>query len=159
MRSAIQYHLIRTNALALVVILYSFPSASVGGANEPTNLAAVSVTADEKKLEPTKDSLDTVKKNLAARKAVIVDVRSVEETKSGHIKGAILLPVTELLSKPDEKAIRKAIAEGKIVYTYCVVGKRALAGGEVLQKLGYDARPLKNGYAELLDAGFESVKP
>lgn len=106
------------------------------------------------KLEHTQDSLEVVKKNIEDGKAVLVDVRSAEETKKGHVKGAVLLPVQSLVNSPDAEAIRKAIKDGQIVYTYCVVGKRALAGGEALKKLGYDARPLKHSYNDLLKFGF-----
>lgn len=44
----------------------------------------------------------------------------------------------------------------KIIYTHCVVGKRSVAAGNILEKLGYQVRPIKPGYRELIAAGFTS---
>src|SRR5262249_23255597 len=46
--------------------------------------------------EHTKDSLDTVKQNLAAKKAVLIDVREIGEWKRGHLADARLVPLSEL---------------------------------------------------------------
>ena len=125
------------------------------------NSCVEGVRADEiaiKDLEPTRDSLETVRKNIESGKGIIVDVRSMEETKKGHLQDALLLPLQDLSDAASEKKVRKAIPDGKIVYLYCVVGKRALAGGKSLQAYGYDARPLKQGFQELIEAGFEKSK-
>ena len=45
--------------------------------------------------EHTKDSLDTVKKALAAKKAVLLDVREKSEWDAGHLKDARLLPLKD----------------------------------------------------------------
>ena len=107
--------------------------------------------------EQTKDSLTTVKENVDADKAVLVDVREKSEWDEGHIEGAIFLPLSELkgLSK-DELAER--LPGDKVLYTHCVVGKRSLTAAGILEKLGYDARSLKAGYEELLDAGFPKAE-
>src|SRR4051812_25405836 len=44
----------------------------------------------------TTDSLDTVKANVAAGKAVLVDVREADEWKDGHLKDARPLPLSEV---------------------------------------------------------------
>ena len=44
----------------------------------------------------TKDSLETVKQNVAEKKAVLVDVREKAEWETGHIEGAIFLPLSQL---------------------------------------------------------------
>ena len=43
------------------------------------------------------------------------------------------------------------------MYTHCVMGVRALAAAKILQKLGYNVRPLKAGYEDLVKAGFEKA--
>jgi rhodanese-related sulfurtransferase len=108
--------------------------------------------------EHTKDSLKVVKENVEAKKAVLVDVRETSEWKEGHIAGAVLLPISELKAGIDEKELLKRLPKGKIVYTHCVVGKRSLAAAQILEKHGYELRPLKAGYKELLDAGFKKAK-
>ena len=109
-------------------------------------------------LEHTKDSLKTVKERIADKKAVLVDVRELVEWNDGHIEGAVHLPWRDLQDKLDEKALREKLPKDTIVYTHCMVGYRALKAGKIIAKYGYDVRPLKPGYKELLDAGFKNEK-
>jgi phage shock protein E len=109
-------------------------------------------------LKHTEDSLKTVKERVSAKKAVLVDVRDLVEWNAGHIKSAIHLPFRELQDKLDKDKVREKIPKDMIVYTYCVVGMRSLKAGNILEKFGYDIRPLKPGYKELLEFGFENEK-
>ena len=106
--------------------------------------------------ELTKDSLATVKKNVDQKKAVLVDVREKTEWNKGHVKGAIFLPLSAL--QEDAKTLARRLPKDKIVYTHCVVGKRCVTAGNILEKLGYKVRPIKPGYKELVEAGFKSEK-
>ncbi|MFO0924236.1 MAG: rhodanese-like domain-containing protein [Pirellulales bacterium] len=112
-----------------------------------------------KELEHTKDSLDTVKKRVESKEAVLVDVRDLAEWQKGVVDGAVLLNWRDLQDKFSEKEVAEKLPKDKIVYTYCAVGYRALKGGKVLAKYGYDVRPLKPGYDELIKHGFKSGKP
>lgn len=106
--------------------------------------------------ELTKDSIETVQKNLESKKAVLVDVRSKEEWDEGHIEGSIFLPVTSLRKHSfDAKRVAKAVPKKKILYTFCVVGMRAKQAATILEKEGYEVRALKPGYDELIEAGFK----
>ena len=49
----------------------------------------------------------------------------------------------------------KVAPKDKIVYCHCGSGVRCLKAADELKKLGYDVRPLKPGYKDLLKAGFE----
>jgi phage shock protein E len=109
-------------------------------------------------IEFTKDPLAVVAKNIAGKKAVLVDVRSVEEWNQGHVDGAIFVPATSLRKHSlDPKQLAKKLPKNKktILYTHCVVGMRAKAAGLVLKKQGYTVRVLKPGYEELIEAGFK----
>ena len=106
----------------------------------------------------TKDTLDTVKQNIKEGKAVLVDVREQNEWDAGHIAGAVLMPKSKLDVEKEAAELAKKLDKNKIVYTHCKAGKRALACGEILKKQGFDVRPLKPGYEELLKAGFEKSK-
>jgi rhodanese-related sulfurtransferase len=129
-------------------------------------LIALQASADSRQtIQFTKDSLEAVKKNVAAGKAVLVDVRSKEEWEKGHLEGSIFLPVTSLRKHSlDVKAVAKTLPkkeekkEPKILYTFCVVGMRAKEAGAVLEKLGYQVRVLKPGYEELVKAGFKRAE-
>jgi phage shock protein E len=107
--------------------------------------------------ETTKDSLATVKKNVTEKKAVLVDVRDKSEWDQGHIEGSIFLPVTALKKGIDAKRLAKILPKDKILYTFCVVGKRSLTAAQILEKAGYKVRSLKPGYKELVKAGFKKA--
>jgi rhodanese-related sulfurtransferase len=115
---------------------------------------AVSTVSLSAAAEHTTDSLQTVKKNVEAKKAVLVDVREKSEWDAGHVKGAVLLPLSELQDGVDAGKLAGRLPKGKILYTHCVVGKRSVTAGNILEKAGYQVRPLKAGYKELLRAGF-----
>jgi rhodanese-related sulfurtransferase len=106
-------------------------------------------------VEFTKDSLDVVKKSVAEKKAVLVDVRSPMEWNKGHLEGAIFLPIDSLRRDVDPKKLAKVVPKKKIVYTFCVVGMRAKAAVLKLEQYGYDVRALEPGYEQLLEAGFK----
>ena len=106
----------------------------------------------------TKDSLETVKENVKAGKAVIVDVREQGEWNAGHLKGAILAPKSKLTAEAEAAELIKKLPKDKILYTHCKGGGRALTCGEILKKQGFDVRPLKSGFDQLIQAGFEKAK-
>jgi rhodanese-related sulfurtransferase len=107
--------------------------------------------------ELTNDPLPTVQENLATHKAVLVDVREPAEWKEGHVEGAISLPLSSLKEGVDTSAPEHQLPKDKIVYTHCVMGVRAVAAAKILEKLGYNVRPLKAGYEELVKAGFQKA--
>lgn len=108
----------------------------------------------------TTDTLDTVKKNVADKdkKAVIVDVREEGEWKDGHLKDATLLPLSELKGGVTAEKLKEKLGDAKVLYLHCGSGKRCLTAADLLKKQGYDVRPLKEGYADLVKAGFEKAK-
>lgn len=108
--------------------------------------------------EHTKESLETIKDKVAAKKAVLVDVRDKEEWAKGHVEGAILLPLSELRLRNRTEEMVKDLPKDRIIYTHCVVGMRSLKAAEILKSRGFDVRALKPGYDELIKAGFEPAK-
>jgi rhodanese-related sulfurtransferase len=125
------------------------------------DLSLIGAAADA---EHTKDSLDTVKKNLAEKKAVIIDVREQKEWNQGHLEAAELIPLSEMKRMATDPEVRdkfeKKLPKDRIIYCHCAKGVRALSAGAILEKLGYDVRPLAAGFEELGKAGFPvSKKP
>jgi rhodanese-related sulfurtransferase len=108
--------------------------------------------------ENTKDSLESVKKNVTEGKAVLVDVREKKEWVEGHIEGSIFLPLSALQKGLSKEELAKALPKDRILYTFCVVGKRAITAGTILEKHGCEVRALKPGYKELIRAGFKQAK-
>jgi phage shock protein E len=65
--------------------------------------------------------------------AVVVDVRSPGEFNSGHIAGAINIPLGDL----DEDAPKRLPDKGKPVLLHCLSGTRSGIARHKLQGLGY----------------------
>ena len=108
--------------------------------------------------EHTKDTVATVKENVAAKKAVILDVREKSEWDAGHLAAASLLPLSKIKEGADLKSALKDLKPGTIVYCHCRAGRRALEAADALKKQGFDARALKPGFEELVKEGLEKAK-
>jgi phage shock protein E len=102
----------------------------------------------------TTDTLETVKKRLEEKKAVLFDVREQVEWDSGHLRDAKLLPLSTITNKDRPADFAKDLPKDQIIYLHCAAGRRCVTAAAVLQKLGYDVRPLKDGFKDLLKAGF-----
>ncbi len=107
----------------------------------------------------TKDTPEEVKKAIANGKAVLLDVREKSEWDDGHLKDAKLLPLSVLKDGAKAEDVARVAPKDKIVYLHCGSGVRSLKAADELKKLGYDVRPLKPGYKDLLKAGFEPAEP
>jgi rhodanese-related sulfurtransferase len=114
--------------------------------------AAMSLAASAQ--EHTKDSLDMVKRSVDDKKAVLLDCREKSEWDAGHLKVARFLALSTISSKDKVEEFTKNLPKDQIIYVHCASGKRCVTAAGVLQKLGYDARPLKEGFKDLLKAGF-----
>lgn len=93
--------------------------------------------------------LEELSTRLRRRDTVVIDVRPVEEYRSGHIPGAISLPLPEL-----SRRIR-ALPAGVLVIAYCrgpfcVLAPEAL---RILRARGFRARRLAVGFPEWRAAG------
>ena len=110
----------------------------------------------------TNDSLPLIKERISKNEAVLVDVREKYEWEDGHLQSAIFLPLSGLKEGGTSESFASKLAvklpKDKIVYCHCLSGGRVLPASAILQKLGYDVRPLKSGYELLLKAGFEKAK-
>ncbi len=75
--------------------------------------------------------------------AVIIDVRSIQEFKEGHIEGAISIPEYEI-----KKRIRNELPNlEQLIIVYCGTGHRSRRVQKSLEKMGYSqAYNLVNGW-------------
>ncbi len=72
---------------------------------------------------------------------ILVDVRTLEEYTTGHIPGAINIPIDELRNQLSE------IAKNKTIYIYCQIGLRGYLAQRILVQNGYDkVYNLSGGY-------------
>ena len=108
--------------------------------------------------EHTRDSLETVKARLKDKSAILLDVREQKEWDEGHLKDARLAPLSKLKVETEAEKLVKDLPQKKIVYCHCGAGVRALTAADLLKKKGYDVRPLKEGYKDLLKAGFPKAE-
>lgn len=65
--------------------------------------------------------------------AILVDVRSPQEYKEGHLDGAILIPEYEIVSKH----LNTFKSKEEIIILYCTNGLRSKKAQRKLEKLGY----------------------
>ena len=82
-----------------------------------------------KKKDLNKDELDRFLKD----GAVLVDVRSPQEYREGHLEGAMLIPEYELISKHSKSFKSK----DETIILYCSNGLRSKKAQRKLEKLGY----------------------
>lgn len=108
--------------------------------------------------EHTADSLDTVKQKVKEQQAILVDVRELSEWDEGHLADARLSPLSLLQNESERTKQLKNLPKDKIIYCHCRSGRRCLTAADILKKQGYDVRPLKAGYEDLLKAGFPQAK-
>lgn len=64
---------------------------------------------------------------------IILDVRTEEEYNAGHIKNAVLLPVTEIEDKAQELLPDKEVK----ILLYCRSGNRTQTASKLLREMGY----------------------
>ena len=98
-------------------------------------------------LEPI--TLNELQTRMQANQVVVLDVRPVEEYRSGHIPGAISVPLSELKKRLGEVPRKREV----VAYCrgpYCVLSADAMA---VLRRSGYRAVRLQEGFPEWKAAG------
>ena len=79
-------------------------------------------------------SQEEAKSRMDTRNVVVLDVREQEEYDTGHIPGAVLLPVGMI----DEETAADAIPEkDTMVLVYCRSGNRSKTAAQTLADLGY----------------------
>ena len=98
----------------------------------------------DRKIEENDIGLEELKQ-LQKEGAIIVDVRSPQEFREGHIDGAISIPEYEMKKEAENRLVDK---EKKIV-VYCSSGGRSKKAQKLLRKLGYqNVYNLYEGYLD-----------
>ena len=84
----------------------------------------------------------------------LLDVRTLDEFKSGHIRGATLIPLGKL-----EKNLNKlAPYKNTQIVVYCRSGSRSIAASRILKAHGFTPLNVKNGMIGLLGTDLQIVK-
>lgn len=72
------------------------------------------------------------------KKAILIDVRELDETKDGMAKGALFIPLSMMKDKKDEwEKIVATLPKDKTIIVYCRSGRRSDIVGEELIKKGF----------------------
>lgn len=105
-----------------------------GAAKDPVNLAGM-IAANVVR----GDSPPAHWEDIAETDALILDVRSPHEYASGHVEGAINIPLEDLRSRMGELPAQREI------WTYCRVGQRSYYAVRALRLNGFNVRNLPGG--------------
>ena len=84
------------------------------------------------KTSETAESLSQKARAMVAVGATLLDVRTPEEFREGHLPGALNIPVQEL-----PKRLSEVGPPGTPVVVYCKAGARAASAAELLRHAGY----------------------
>ena len=98
---------------------------------------------------------DYVKKIESSKEPQLIDVRTPDEYKEGHIKDFVNI---DFFGSDFETQI-KELDKGKPIFLYCRSGNRSQQSQELLIKLGHkDVTDLKGGIDAWMEAGYELEK-
>lgn len=83
--------------------------------------------------------------------ALVIDVRQPEEYVAGHVPGAVLVPLGEVVERVDEVQTNAA------VYVICHSGGRSLKAARFYRSSGIEAWSVAGGTKDWLDSGRDVV--
>lgn len=93
-------------------------------------------------------SPDAYNTQFASTDHVLIDVRTREEFASGHIEGAINIPVEEIGQRLSE------VPQDQTVVLYCRSGNRSAQAANILERAGYDGIYDLGGIIAWTNAGY-----
>ena len=114
-------------------------SPQYGSAKDPINMAGF-VAAGLMRGDHPQIDIEEALTASASGQSMLVDVRTPSEYASGHIPGAINLPVDELRSRLGE------LPRDQLVAVYCQVGQRGYLATRMLLQRGFKAVNIGGGY-------------
>ena len=110
-----------------------------GSAKDPINMAGFVAGGLLRGDHPQVD-VEEIFSAPAARQRFLMDVRTPEEFASGHIPGAVNIPVDDLRSRLGDLPTDRKIA------SYCHVGQRGYLATRILLQAGFPAANIGGGY-------------
>ncbi len=113
-------------------------------------LPALVIAQDKKQVLPAQE----FKNKLIDKNAVLVDVRTPEEFKQGHLDKA----VNKNVNDADFDAYCTKLDKGKTYFVYCLAGKRSHNAAETMRKKGLTVFELKDGINGWSEAKLPVVK-
>lgn len=114
-----------------------------GSAKDPINMLGF-VAAGLMRGDHPQVDVDAVLATPASERPFLLDVRTPQEFASGHIPGAVNIPVDELRSRLGELPSNAKIA------AYCQVGQRGYLATRILQQKGFSVSNIGGGYKSFM---------
>ena len=106
------------------------------------NVLALTITGENE--ENSNDVEASGVENLVKNKEFLLDVREDYEYQDGHIKGAVNLPLREILEKKD------ILPKDKDIYVYCRSGHRSADAVNFLKSLGFEkVHNIEGGFIDI----------
>lgn len=84
----------------------------------------------------------------------VLDVRTIEEYKEGHLRDATLIPVQDL---ENNLGMLRQDKDKKII-VYCATGNRSVSASRILEEKGFTPLNVKGGIIELKNAGATLIR-
>ena len=110
----------------------------------PDILNILALSAISKSEENSTDVEASDIENLVKNKEFLLDVREEYEYQDGHIKGAVNLPLREILEKKD------TLPKDKDIYVYCRSGHRSADAVNFLKSLGFEkVHNIEGGFIDI----------
>ena len=110
----------------------------------PDILNILALTALGKNQENSDDVEANNIENLVKNKEILLDVREEHEYQEGHVKGAVNLPLREILSQKD------SLPKDKDIYVYCRSGHRSADAVNFLKSLGFEkVHNIEGGFIDI----------
>ena len=110
----------------------------------PDILNILALTALGKNQENSDDVEANNIENLVKNKEFLLDVREDYEYQDGHIKGAVNLPLREILSQKD------SLPKDRDIYVYCRSGHRSADAVNFLKSLGFEkVHNIEGGFIDI----------
>ena len=110
----------------------------------PDILNILALTALGKNQENSEDVEANNIENLVKNKEFLLDVREEYEYQEGHVKGAVNLPLREILSQKD------SLPKDKDIYVYCRSGHRSADAVNFLKSLGFEkVHNIEGGFIDI----------
>lgn len=113
-------------------------------------IVPVLAIAQDKQVLPAQE----FKTKLSDKNAVLVDVRTPEEFKQGHLDKA----VNKNVNDADFEGYCTKLDKGKTYFVYCLAGKRSHTAAEKMRKNGLTVFELKDGINGWNEAKLPVVK-
>jgi rhodanese-related sulfurtransferase len=110
-----------------------------GSAKDPINMAGFVAGGLLRREHPQVD-VEAVLAAPAARRPLLLDVRTPQEFAAGHMPDAVNTPVDELRRRLGE------LPRGREIAAYCQVGQRGYLATRILRQAGFSAANVGGGY-------------